>query len=210
MGRYEPVSDSDLSKAAYTDALQKLAMNNAELSTRYNPGEDINFADTPELLRWEIDVESELNSLRHVWNGEIKNDSGQWVLPMNGQVMKPIMNQKGIQRMYSLLSTVATKSAVLNNYSLEESRNLIRVNCWDAWETLMRSMDDFGLDNNCFKIVYGDCRNLIYICFNRAEGGGERNYRRPQTRRVENVHHTNMQSQGNTLGSRLGFFGGNR
>lgn len=90
--------------------------------------------------------------------------------------MKPLMNEKGIAKYLSIMSSIITDLVTFSNYKDEEVKSLVQYVCDKAIPTIHINYKEYGVQSKSdLGIIDIQIFNLTYAAFKKAVGAGERN-----------------------------------
>lgn len=90
--------------------------------------------------------------------------------------IQPLMNDRGISKYISILSSVITDLVTFSNYRQEEIKELTLYVCEQAIPTIHINYKEYGIqEKSDLKIIDVQIFNLTYAAFKKAVGAGDRN-----------------------------------
>lgn len=120
-----------------------------------------------------------LEGLEHKLKGErgkLKEDKkiGVYIEWEEIKGVTPLLNEKGISYLLTLLTPIVDKNVSTSKFTFEEKNKLVRRICKDAAFNLWASMDEFGLSEENYDAVNDIVLTLVIALFNQALDGGLR------------------------------------
>ncbi len=113
-----------------------------------------------------------LNQLRMELKGYYWNyDEEKWV-----KLREPLMNDKGIGKYLSIVSSVVTDLVTFSNYRPEEINKLVEFVCEKAIPVIHINYKEYGIkEKSDLQIIDIQIFNLTKAAFHKALGAGDRN-----------------------------------
>jgi len=113
-----------------------------------------------------------LNQLRMELKGYYWDyDDEKWV-----KIREPLMNDKGIGKYLSIISSVVTDLVTFSNYRPEEINKLVEYVCEKAIPVIHINYKEYGIkDKSDLQIIDIQIFNLTKAAFHKALGAGDRN-----------------------------------
>lgn len=90
--------------------------------------------------------------------------------------MEPLMNDKGISKYLSIMSSVITDLVTFGYYKEDEIKHLVQYVCDKAIPTIHINYKEYGITDKCdLQIIDIQIFTLTYAAFKKAVGAGDRN-----------------------------------
>jgi len=120
----------------------------------------------------ELSPSKVLNQLRMELKGYSWDyEEGRWV-----KLREPLMNEKGIGKYLSIMSSVVTDLVTFSSYSPEEINKLVEYVCEKAIPVIHINYKEYGInDKSDLQIIDIQIFNLTKAAFHKALGAGDRN-----------------------------------
>lgn len=141
-----------------------------------------------DLMRWQQDLEDELNQLIHRLKNEIRID-GVWIprVDSQGEPLPPILNEKGISDIFSEICPLMSRNLINSNYTEEQIYQRMRETADSITYLLMQNYEYYDMEMNVsrFDSIINQIIDVILPTFLRALNDGERRHQRTINKRVE-------------------------
>ena len=122
----------------------------------------------------EMSPKKVLEQLRMELKGKMWDPEKNEYIKVEG--MEPIMNDKGIAKYLSIMSSVVTELVTFSKYDAEEINKLTLQVIKDATPVIYINYKGYGIrEKSDLKIIKIQLRNLTLAAFKKAVGGGDRN-----------------------------------
>jgi len=154
-----------------------------------------------EFLQELFNFEKDIDTLVHVWNGDDKNQYGDWII--NANQTKQIMNEQGIHWCKSKMKTFACKYYVVTSFDKDEINKMMIIHSKDINHELSKRHVEFGFkDKLDIQSVWSNMISSILAIFKGTNADKQR----------ELLGSTNTKSvvEHKDTSPRQGWFGGNK
>jgi len=189
------------------------------LDNSFNPNSEMidrRFREEKEdLVRWQQDLELEIDNFVHDLKREVLNDKGEWVKiiewrynekgkPVEVEV-EPMCNDIGIQMIKTIARPFMSKNEMMSNYSEERILQKLKSALMTLVRNLGMQLEYYECSFHDISLIRVTTQNFIMSAPFRALNNGERKHLQSSTRRVETVN--DIGSLRSSKKSFMGIFG---